>query len=128
MGAADDDIMTLQKQKAMSRHSQKMQKLLRLADTGGDGQIALEELSDVITRPEVRVWLLAQEIDIRDVEMLYQLLDVSSNGEVSIEELTKGLAYLKGSARSIDVCKLMYNQDSICQALNAIYNHIFEEK
>jgi len=124
VASADDDVMTLQRSRLMGQHRQKMKRLLQLADASNDGILTLPELGEACSKHEVRVWLLAQDIDIRDMEMFFRLVDVDNSGAVSIEELTKGLSFLKGPARSLDVHKMMYNLERLeCSLHHVLQSH-----
>merc|ERR1711957_258102 len=86
--ASDDDIMVLQRRRIMRIHRMRMQKLFMTAETEGDNQLSFEKLAEAVSRPEVRTWLLAQELDIRDVELLFYLIDEDQSGTLTLDELT----------------------------------------
>merc|ERR1712190_322628 len=69
----------------------------------GDGQISKSEFVDLIKRPEVKLWLSAMELDTADAENLFDLIDESQDGQISLEELVKGVAKFKGTARQLDL-------------------------
>eukprot|EP00811_Abedinium_folium_P001247 NODE_1113_length_2601_cov_10.129749.p1 GENE.NODE_1113_length_2601_cov_10.129749~~NODE_1113_length_2601_cov_10.129749.p1 ORF type:complete len:764 (-),score=143.03 NODE_1113_length_2601_cov_10.129749:310-2523(-) len=108
VASADDDLMVMQKARSQAKHVAKMKKFLSCADGGKDGTVSLEEFAEVLTVPEMRVWFAAQDLEVSDADLLFQLLDDDNNGYLSIDELTVGVARLKGAARSIHLHALMH--------------------
>merc|ERR1712187_738810 len=53
------------------------------------------------------------EIDASQAQALFMLLDVDESGEVNVDEFVKGCMRLKGSARSMDVNMLLYENEKI---------------
>jgi len=74
----------------------------------------------VLTEPGVKTWLAAMELDAgEDADNLFSLLD-KENGQVSADALIKGMARLKGSARSIDMISLMHEVKQLQEQLLAV--------
>lgn len=88
-------------------HAKKMQALFDHLDDDVNGCLSLEEFKGVVNDPAVRNWLIAMELDVRDVDNVFQLLDTDEDGCLSLHELVSGVAHLKGAARSIDLCTLL---------------------
>merc|ERR1712107_76232 len=72
--ASDDELMVVQKKRTQSRHARKMARLLREADESNDGFLQRDELKKVLSNHEVKTWLGAQELDVDDVDLLFDLL------------------------------------------------------
>eukprot|EP00812_Abedinium_dasypus_P010471 NODE_4090_length_711_cov_426.782012.p1 GENE.NODE_4090_length_711_cov_426.782012~~NODE_4090_length_711_cov_426.782012.p1 ORF type:complete len:197 (-),score=67.02 NODE_4090_length_711_cov_426.782012:106-618(-) len=108
--ASDDDLMTIQKQRAATQHAVKMKTLMARANNGdvSDDTLSVEEFKQCLDDPKIRSWLESQEISTKEVDLLFVLLDDSGDGEVSLKELTEGIARLKGAARSLDLHALMH--------------------
>merc|ERR1712228_215440 len=79
-------------------------------DGDGDGEISKEEFVELVEDKQVRMWLSSMEIDASDAPTLFDLLDESKDGYLTCDELVKGVAKLKGGARSIDLATLMCEQ------------------
>merc|ERR1712137_1127434 len=90
-------------------HTKKMHALMLHADDNSDGALTLEEFRHVIHDDAVRTWLCAMELDIRDIDALFHLLD-NGDGRLSAKELVQGAARLKGGARSLDMNLLLKHQ------------------
>lgn len=108
VATTDDQIMLLQKDRAVKMHSQKMDKLFKLADENGDGLLDQEEFEAVTTDPVVRKWLSAMELQVEDAGHLFVLID-DGDKRLSASELVRGAAKMKGPARSIDLLTLDYH-------------------
>eukprot|EP00435_Cladocopium_sp_Y103_P051045 s169_g15.t1 len=122
------------KQRAMRAHLAKMSLLFDEADTSGDGRLDLEdhqgwmeiankpwgvmlEFKSILDDYEVKIWLAAMDLDVSDVEELFQMLDDGQeplrapgtpdvDGRLSAEELVRGVAKLRGAARAMDLRKI----------------------
>lgn len=94
--------MMRQKERDRNLHTKKMRTLFAAADESGDGFIDREEFCEIMNIPEVRTWLAAQELPVRDPNMLFSLLD-DGDAELTAEELVKGVERLKGTAKGIDL-------------------------
>eukprot|EP00928_Gymnodinium_smaydae_P029482 TRINITY_DN22199_c0_g1_i1.p1 TRINITY_DN22199_c0_g1~~TRINITY_DN22199_c0_g1_i1.p1 ORF type:complete len:614 (+),score=75.08 TRINITY_DN22199_c0_g1_i1:55-1842(+) len=100
--AADDVLMVKRKQQQTKSLTSKMRKLLHAADESGDGMISLSEWEQLLEGPGVKSWLSSMEFDARDAKAVFELLDESRDGLLSLEELVEGVSKLKGPARSLD--------------------------
>lgn len=61
-----------------------------------------------MSQSAVQLWLGSMDLDVADADELYKLiLDLDQEGELTVDELIRGVARLKGSARSCDVQMLL---------------------
>eukprot|EP00929_Paragymnodinium_shiwhaense_P110684 TRINITY_DN7787_c0_g2_i1.p1 TRINITY_DN7787_c0_g2~~TRINITY_DN7787_c0_g2_i1.p1 ORF type:complete len:677 (-),score=117.39 TRINITY_DN7787_c0_g2_i1:416-2329(-) len=104
----DDDVMIMHKERAIAIHTRRMQQLLLEGDASQDGYLTISEFSDLMADNGVRKWLAAQEIEFKDIEVAFALIDTSKDGRINAEELVRGLAALKGPAKSVDVLTMMH--------------------
>eukprot|EP00435_Cladocopium_sp_Y103_P047066 s894_g13.t1 len=119
----DDTIMMRTKQKAMQNHIKKMQLLFEEADTSEDGKIDLDEFKEILADSELKAWLGAMELDIRDVSEAWELLQDDCNdrtGGLTAEQLVLGVARLQGTAKSLDLMKVIKEQNSIKQKMDRL--------
>lgn len=105
--ATDDNIMVRQKQMQSVKFREKMRRLFRLSNRSGDGKLSLAEFKEVLTYDEVKFWLASMEFDTGDAELVFKLL-AGESGCVTEQELTDGVAHMRGSGRSIDVVRLLH--------------------
>ncbi|CAJ1371459.1 unnamed protein product [Effrenium voratum] len=118
----DDLVMLRTKQKAVATHVDKMRHFFQEADTSQDGQIDFEEFEAIMNNKEVKIWLSAMELDVRDVRQLFDLLDHSGDGDgtLTAEELVLGIAKLRGPARSIDINEIIFRQEKLERILSDV--------
>jgi len=109
---SDDELMIMQKRRSKSKHVKKMLQFLTAADDSNDGVLQREELKKILENPDMKVWLSAQDLDVVDVDLLFDFLD-GGEGHISSAELISGVARLKGAARSIDLVGLMHMTSSL---------------
>jgi hypothetical protein len=100
----DDLLMIMQKDKDRRVHTEKMLKLLEIADTKGDGTLTRQEFINVCKNPEVDKWLGAQGLRVTDAGAIFDLID-SGQGMIHKQELVAGARKLQGNARSLDLAK-----------------------
>lgn len=115
----DDHIMLLQKERASKMHKQKMRALFNHLDDDCDGLVSLAEFKAVVHDLDIRQWLSAMEMDVRDVDTVFRLLDADGSQCLTIDELVTGVGRLKGTARAIDVATLLHEEREHWRALDA---------
>eukprot|EP00929_Paragymnodinium_shiwhaense_P109886 TRINITY_DN7646_c0_g1_i2.p1 TRINITY_DN7646_c0_g1~~TRINITY_DN7646_c0_g1_i2.p1 ORF type:complete len:615 (-),score=102.04 TRINITY_DN7646_c0_g1_i2:87-1931(-) len=115
----DDGIMLMHKERQIAMHTRRMKQLLLEGDDSQDGNLSMREFKDLLSDKQVQKWLLAQEIELKDVELAFSLIDSSGDGSVDAEELVRGLARLKGAARSSDMMGLLHKLDLILRSVDA---------
>jgi hypothetical protein len=102
VAVTDDNIMIRTKMRSQQDFRKKMQKLLKLADTNGDGFLSLAEFKAVLHNPGVKMWLESMDMETRDGTLLFRLLDKDGDDSLSVDELATGFSKLKGQAKSLD--------------------------
>jgi len=102
----DDDIMVNQKERAALVHMHKMDLLFCHTDKDGDGHLSKAEFNQIADQQTIRHWLSSMELDVHDVEAVFDLID-NGDGKLTAEELVLGASHLKGAARNIDIALLL---------------------
>merc|ERR1719235_1192150 len=64
------------------------------------------------------------DLDITNIDRLWTLLDASGDGELTAEELVKGVARLKGTAKSVDMNHLVGQHDKVVMQMVAELKHV----
>mmetsp|Transcript_113391 Transcript_113391/g.331423 ORF Transcript_113391/g.331423 Transcript_113391/m.331423 type:complete len:714 (-) Transcript_113391:26-2167(-) len=82
---------------------QNLQTLLEEADEDGSGSITWEEFEQFTNDTHIQMYLAAHEIDITQAHDIFDLIDRSGTGEVSIDEFVLSFLAFKGAAKGADV-------------------------
>eukprot|EP00971_Amphidinium_carterae_P140363 2780858-Amphidinium_carterae.1 len=69
----DDSIMMSQKNRQNDVHKAKMDTLFHYADDDGNGSLDREEFQKILSKQEVRTWLAAMDLDVADVDTVFDL-------------------------------------------------------
>eukprot|EP00747_Dinoflagellata_sp_TGD_P103289 gnl/TRDRNA2_/TRDRNA2_168913_c0_seq8.p1 gnl/TRDRNA2_/TRDRNA2_168913_c0~~gnl/TRDRNA2_/TRDRNA2_168913_c0_seq8.p1 ORF type:complete len:467 (-),score=69.64 gnl/TRDRNA2_/TRDRNA2_168913_c0_seq8:27-1427(-) len=77
-------------------------------DDDKSGGINPEEFNNFLTRPELQSMLAEMQLDPRDGDLLFKLLDEDESGEIEAEELVSGCMRLRGQARSLELAAFMH--------------------
>merc|ERR1711972_113952 len=64
------------------------------------------------------------ELETSEAEGLFHLLDVDESGEVGIEEFIMGCMRLKGTAKSIDLATLLYENKRVHTVINKVEQNV----
>jgi len=117
VASMDDTIMMRTQQNAVQTYSKKMHTLFVHGDSSGDGYIDRAEFGEMMGRPEVRTWLCAMGLDIRDADIAFMLVQaeqgVLAPTKLSALQLVEGTARLKGNARAIDMALLSHRLEQM---------------
>jgi len=125
VAANDQEMMMQQKAKAQEKFASKLREVFMEADESGDGTVNKEEFESLIHNPRARAGLSAMELEMHEVEGLFQLLD-DGDGTVSFDEFLKGVVKLKGQARSQDVLAILHESKKLMHALRSIEMKLYE--
>lgn len=108
VASSDNQIMMRQKERSYKLHEMKMRQLFMEADTDGDGFVNADEWRELVSHPAVQLWLGSMDLDAADADGLYELIhDLDQDGDLTMDELIRGVARLKGTARSYDLQMLL---------------------
>merc|ERR1711953_994649 len=75
--------------------------------------MGLKPLNHAEAHALCQAYLSSLELDASQARALFVLLDVDESGEVCVDEFVKGCMRLQGSARSMDVNMLLYENEKI---------------
>jgi len=108
VASSDNQIMMRQKERSSNLHEMKMRQLFLEADNDGDGFVSADEWRELVSHPAVQLWLGSMDLDAADADGLYELIhDLDQDGDLTMDELIRGVARLKGTARSYDLQMLL---------------------
>jgi hypothetical protein len=103
VAVTDDNIMIRTKIRTRNNFRQKMEKLIKIANSSGDGCLSMAQFRAVLQNPGVKNWLEAMDMETRDGTLLFRLLDRDGDDRLTVDELAAGFSRLKGGAKSLDV-------------------------
>lgn len=109
LAVANDDAqkMALQKIKERDHFINIIREIFHTADVDGGGSLSAEEFVNMIKVPTVAENFKLLDLELFEVTMLFRLL-ADDNGEADYDEFLQGAIQLKGTARNIDVIKILH--------------------
>lgn len=119
VAANDDDLMILEKGVASRKFKTKMREFVNRADESGEGKLDHDEFIAILTEPDTRTWLAAMDLDVRDPEALFNLLD-DGDHIIDADELCAGVSRMKGPARSLDIVLLQKDITFLMQEVQSL--------
>lgn len=117
---ANDTLMVLHKERDMAMHTRKMSEFFAHGDAGGDGLVSWDDFNAILQNEWVKTWLSSMDLDVKDVRLVFELLDSEGDHSLTLQEMTKGFAHLKGAARSIDLQVLLRTSDRMEKQLSTL--------
>jgi len=115
----DREIVLTERMRQKNKYIGHLREVFEKVDRDGGGHLSFEEFSEVISDEEVKSWLSMLELDVHEVTGLFQLLD-SGDGTISFEEFISGIMRMKGSAKSVDLVTLLFENKKIMDKLNSL--------
>merc|ERR1719282_761964 len=112
----DNEIMLRDAQRSYKIHVKKMRRLVASADQTGDGELSLEEFRSMFQDPVLKAWLCSLELCPADVDLLFRMMD-NGKGTLTVDDMVRGVAKFKGSARNIDLQALWHEQRRVIALL-----------
>jgi hypothetical protein len=101
----DDDFVIAQRIREKQAYSEKLYRVFRQLDTSGDGHVSWREFEALLTEPRMKLLMSTLEVDVRELETLFKLLD-DGDGFISPDEFIEGLQRMKGNAKALDLMAL----------------------
>jgi len=126
--AGDAALAVQEKVRSKEKYVSSLEDIFLEADDDGNGVITRAEMDRAVSNPVVLHYLSILEIEVHEVEPLFDLLD-DGDGQVTIKEFCQGIMRLKGQARSLDVISIMHDANIImtqCREVKRSLSHIEE--
>jgi hypothetical protein len=99
----DDAIMIRRKEHDVRIWSAKVHRLFQATDHDGDGVVDHGEFHAVMRDPDIKMWMSSLDLPVGDPDALFELLDADETGELTPEEMVRGVLRLRGAAKSVDL-------------------------
>jgi len=120
----DRTIVTQNEMEKNVRLMEGLRELFEEFDEDESGSISWKEFEKNVCSPEVGAYLRALDLEATQVEGLFKLLDTDAEGTVDIDEFVMGCLRLKGSAKTVDVATIMYDQKIMESKLLRVLHYI----
>jgi len=98
----DEEFSAEMKNRERTKFVERLMKVYERLDTNQDGVISWDEFMPILDDQSIKAALASVEIEPREVETLFRLLD-DGDGQVSVDEFIEGMTRLKGQARAVDL-------------------------
>lgn len=113
MAQADRDLKVQSEVCQKEQHTHGLRVLFHDFDDRKSGALSWSQFRRHMENERVKAYLATLELDVAQASGLFRLLDVNSSDAVSIDDFVAGCMRLKGTAKSIDVCTLLYETRNI---------------
>eukprot|EP00929_Paragymnodinium_shiwhaense_P099670 TRINITY_DN6144_c0_g2_i1.p1 TRINITY_DN6144_c0_g2~~TRINITY_DN6144_c0_g2_i1.p1 ORF type:complete len:675 (-),score=114.82 TRINITY_DN6144_c0_g2_i1:117-2141(-) len=126
VAATNDDLMIMEKNRWEAMHEEKVKALFAEADASGDGYVDYSEFMLIMNDDKVIAWLEAMDVEIEDPRLIWELLCSFSSLHggapdlLNVQWFVKGIARLKGSAKSLDVLKMLRELGTLKEQIGVI--------
>lgn len=118
--AQHDQDMVIQGQiQNKSWYVQRTKQLFKDIDIDNSGVITFRQLERILSQPLTRQYFASLDIEPDDAWSLFKLLDQDHSNFIELDEFIEGCMRIRGSARSIDMARLMYEHRWLTKQLAA---------
>merc|ERR1712151_274418 len=100
-----------------------LKEIFNEADTDGSGSLTWEEFGYHLQDPRVQAYLATLELDVSEARGVFDMLDFKGVEEVSVEDFVAGCMKLKGHAKSIDVCTILYENRKLASQVEVFASY-----
>ncbi|CAE7631937.1 scn4aa [Symbiodinium necroappetens] len=111
----------------MAARCREVRRIFNEADIEGKGALTYEQLKDQLSNPWVKAYFHGLDIDPNEAAIIFTLMDTDHNGTVTADEFIDGTMKLKGSAKSVDMLLLMFDQVRFTTKFNFLCSFIEDE-
>eukprot|EP00928_Gymnodinium_smaydae_P076638 TRINITY_DN59686_c0_g1_i1.p1 TRINITY_DN59686_c0_g1~~TRINITY_DN59686_c0_g1_i1.p1 ORF type:complete len:629 (+),score=129.69 TRINITY_DN59686_c0_g1_i1:75-1889(+) len=120
----DDSEMTVTHLESQLKLLQDLRRLFSSCDEDGDGQLGWQEFEKLFldVRLQAHLRRLGMKTDRESALGYFILFDFEGIGRISLETFVRGIEHFNGSAKSIDVYRLLQEQRSLREAVDSINN------
>merc|ERR1719456_2196292 len=86
-----------------------LREMFEMADTDNSNLVSREEFTEALQNPEICGKMDKLQISLFDAEDLFDIIDVTGDGEIDLKEFTEGFSRVKGKAQGKHLLKLHYD-------------------
>merc|ERR1712232_743959 len=107
--------------------SEEVRRIFKEADLDKSGTICYKELKKHLNDPWVKAYFAGLEIDPSEAQIIFSLIDIENNQEVTIDKFVDGTMKLKGHAKAIDILSLMFDHVRLQNKMNTLCSWIEDQ-
>lgn len=122
--SADKDLAVM---KQLQRHNAQVEDLKSLFKeiSGGEhNEVSISQFSTAMSIPKFKAFLQAMGISTEDVGVLFKLLDADASGLVELDEFVKGCLNLHGTAKSLQLARMSYENKLTRREIKQLRNSV----
>jgi len=123
----DHDLVVKEELKRLKQYTHNIKEFFKQADTDRSGQLSFDEFTKHLQDPMVKAYFNTLDLDTRQADVLFHLLDRDESGEVGITEFLDGCLRLKGEARNLDMNLVIYQMEHLLKESKNLLKRIGTE-
>jgi len=120
----DRDLQIQAEMARMDKFVTEMHVFFKELDETHTGAVDFDTFNRCMQDEKVQAYLASHQLDCTDAEQLYRLLDANHSESINLSDFIIGLAWLKGSAKSIDVVLLMMEMLDVREQMRVVTEHL----
>jgi len=105
-----------------------MRSVFQDADMDNSGSITWDEFKSQLENPQLQSFLGAVDLDLREAENLFHLLDVHGRKEIDFDDFVSGAMKIHGFAKAIDLATFMHefirHEKRVEKGLDLLYGQL----
>jgi len=89
------------------------------SDADNSGTLSWDEFEKHLGDRRVSAYLASLDLNVSELRVVFDILDTERTGCVTIDDFVWGCMRLRGTAKSVDMCTLLYEYRKSTQAIEA---------
>lgn len=124
--SADKDLAVMKQLQKYNAQVEDLGSLFTEISGGVHREVSIEQLRTAMAIPRFRAFLQELGIDAGEVGVLFKLLDADANGLVEREEFVKGCMNLIGTAKSLHLARMSYENKVTRRMIKEVRHKVSE--
>jgi len=123
----DRDFVIQEEMERNDSQMNQMRDLFKEVDEDKSGLITWDELESNLGNERVKGYFSLLGLNAEEAEGLFKLLDIDDSGTVGAEEFIMGCMRLKGTAKSIDLATMLYENKQMHSIIKTFMQNVEEQ-